>query len=213
MIHCLHGPVCVCKNRVEGASLCLKEGAELIILDDGLQSKHIRKDLNFLIVDGKQRLGNKKLFPAGPLREPLNHCFKKCHAIILIDYQKEDFQKEHDSSIPIFLARKKILINKIKKNIFAFCGIGFPGNFFNSLTDRGFNLVHSQIFGDHHNYRKYEIERILKIAKSKHLDVVTTEKDYVRLEEEYKKIIKYTKVEIQFDNKDQLLSFILKTIN
>ena len=94
LIHSLYGAVCVSKNRVEGANYCIKHKANLIILDDGLQSKHIYKDLTLLIVDGKQKFGNKKLFPAGPLREILNYGLNRYDAIILVDIQECEFRQE-----------------------------------------------------------------------------------------------------------------------
>ena len=90
LIHCVFGSTCVSKSKVEGAKLCEKKGANLIILDDGFQSKHICKDLSFIVVDGRQKFGNKKFLPAGPLREPLSFGLKKYTAIILIDYKKKE---------------------------------------------------------------------------------------------------------------------------
>lgn len=212
LIHSLYGPVCVSKNRVEGANYCIKHKANLIILDDGLQSKHIHKDLTLLIVDGKQKFGNKKLFPAGPLRELLYYGLNRYDAIILVDIKECEFRQEFQSKIPLFQAKKEICINKTKKNVFAFCGIGFPQNFFNSLKDKGLNIVDRKVFGDHHIYNNNEIEEILRIAKLKKLDIITTQKDYLRINESYKKLIKYTKIEIIISEKKKLLSFVLQKI-
>ena len=207
LIHSKYGSVCVAKNRVKGADFCVENSADLIILDDGLQSKHICKDLSFIVVDGKQKFGNKKFLPAGPLREPLSFGLKKYTAIILIDYKKKDFIKEFNPKIPIILAKKKIQLGKIKKNVFAFCGIGFPENFFDGLREKGLNIVRFKIYSDHHFYKKKEIDSILEIANQENLDIVTTEKDHIKLIDEHQKKIKYTQVKIEFENKKKLLSF------
>ena len=109
-------------------------------------------------------------------------------------------------------SKKKICINKIKKNVFAFCGIGFPKNFFNSLKEKGLNIVDSKVFGDHHIYKDNELEEILKIARLKNLDIITTQKDYLRIDKSYKKLIKYTKIEINISKKKKFLSFVLQKI-
>ena len=76
--------------------------SDLIILDDGFQSKHLYKDLNFLVIDGNQKFGNKKIFPAGPLRESINSAFKRTNAIILIDFVNKNDGFFKNNKIPYF---------------------------------------------------------------------------------------------------------------
>ena len=75
------------KNKFEGALMCKKIGSKLIIMDDGLQSINV-KDFNILVIDGTFKFGNNNLIPAGPLREPVEECLKKCNAILIIGKKK-----------------------------------------------------------------------------------------------------------------------------
>ena len=83
ILHLKSGKTCISKNKIEGANFCKKNDANLIILDDGLQSKNIKKDISILVVDGYY--GNNELFPAGPLRETIKKTLKKCDAILIIE--------------------------------------------------------------------------------------------------------------------------------
>ena len=129
--------------------------ADLIILDDGFQSKHLYKDLNFLVIDGNQKFGNKKIFPAGPLRESINSAFKRTNAIILIDFVNKNDGFFKNNKIPYFYAYKKLKLDKLRSNkIIAFCGLGYPDNFFKHLRELNLILHKKFIFGDHHIYKK-----------------------------------------------------------
>ena len=91
LIHSYYGLTCMSKSKVEGARLCVSNSADLIILDDGFQSKNIIKDFSILILDPDFGIENKYLFPAGPLRQPFKEAIKKCDAILILD---EDFKKK-----------------------------------------------------------------------------------------------------------------------
>ena len=75
-------PVVVDANRYNGAQLAIKEGADLIIMDDGFQNPSLYKDLSFLVFDGNYGIGNGKIIPAGPLRETFIQGIKRADAII-----------------------------------------------------------------------------------------------------------------------------------
>ena len=77
LIHAIHGKTCVSKNRVKGAYFCKKCKSDLIIMDDGLQSKNIKKHLRLLVIDYDYGFGNNKVFPAGPLENHLRIQLKK----------------------------------------------------------------------------------------------------------------------------------------
>lgn len=63
-------PVVVCRNRVRAARRLLEEGVDVIVADDGLQHLRLARDLELAVIDARRGLGNRRLLPAGPLREP-----------------------------------------------------------------------------------------------------------------------------------------------
>ena len=69
------------KERKAGIESAIKEGATLIILDDGYQDRSIIKDFNILTVNERQQFGNKNIIPAGPLRETIKNGIKKADSI------------------------------------------------------------------------------------------------------------------------------------
>ena len=114
LIHCLHGNTCVSKNKISGAELCVSNKAEIILMDDGLQSIDIKKNLRIIIIDGEYEFGNNLLFPAGPLRQSVTSTYHNTDIAVIIG----DFRKEFIKSLRyknIFLLQKKLRLNvKIK---------------------------------------------------------------------------------------------------
>ena len=211
LIHYSNGPVCVSSDRIKGANQCIKNKADLIILDDGFQSKHIFKNLSFIVIDNNQRFGNKKIFPAGPLRESLTSALARTDAIILVDSKNRDTSFIGSSNIPCFFAYKKIdIINLNSRNIIAFCGLGFPDSFFNHLTALGLVIKEKFIFRDHHYYTDEEIRDMIRISKKKKIDLVTTEKDIVKIPKKFHCNIKVAKLDIEIESEEKFLKFIFR---
>ena len=84
-VHKIYGKICIARNRKEGAILCEKLMSDLIILDDGFQSKNIKKDISIIVFESDRMFGNEKLLPAGPLREKIVDGLIRADAVICID--------------------------------------------------------------------------------------------------------------------------------
>ena len=76
------------------------------------------------------------------------------------------------------------LENLQNKEITAFAGIGNPSNFFDLLKENNLNISKTYSFPDHHNYSKKDLDKIIGDNSAK---IVTTEKDYYRMDDEQKK--------------------------
>ena len=210
LIHAIDGKTCVSKNRLKGAYFCKKNKSDLIIMDDGLQSKNIKKNLQLLVIDSDYGFGNNRVFPAGPLREPSKDSIKKAHAVIIIG---KDRKNKFTINKPIFYANKKIYVKKrLKKNIFAFSGLGNNENFFNAAKEK-FNIKDFKSFPDHHVYKKSEIEKIISISQKKDLSILCTLKDYLKIPKEYKNQIDFADLVIKFEKEKELFNFIVSKIN
>ena len=208
-VHKIYGKICIARNRQEGAILCEKLMSDLIILDDGFQSKNIKKDISIIVFESDRMFGNEKLLPAGPLREKIVDGLDRADAVICIDNENGKSSLKLPHSLPIFFANKRISFNKKpKKKIFAFCGLGNPENFFKSLENIGLIIIKKKIFPDHHYFNNSEIEKLVKIAENEKIDLVTTLKDFVKIENKYKGKIIVANLNIDFKNKDELLKFL-----
>ncbi len=207
------------KNRNEIIDKAVESKQELLIFDDGLQDKYINYDLQFVCFDAKKWLGNGRLIPAGPLRENLNS-LKKYDGIFLknIDDKSSHIISLIESinpKIKIFITNYKIKnLGQFNKNdnFLIFSGIGNPENFKELLSNNNFNVIKEIIFPDHFQYKKQDIENVLKIANNLNAKIITTEKDYVKIKDFNISSIKFLELDLKIENEENLLNFIKKKI-
>ena len=207
------------KNRNEIIDKAVESKQELLIFDDGLQDKYINYDVQFVCFDAKKWLGNGRLIPAGPLRENLNS-LKKYDGIFLknIDDKSSHIISLIESinpKIKIFITNYKIKnLGQFNKNdnFLIFSGIGNPENFKELLSNNNFNVIKEIIFPDHFQYKKQDIENVLKIANNLNAKIITTEKDYVKIKDFNISSIKFLELDLEIKNEENLLNFIKKEI-
>ena len=121
---------------------------------------------------------------------------------------------EKNKSIKIFYAKYKAenIDNFINKKVICFAGIGNPINFFELLKQNGINAFEEIDYPDHYNYSKKELENLIKKSKEKDALLLTTEKDYLRIDENYKKNIQFLKIKTQLIDQDKFINEIKKII-
>ena len=201
------GPTVVSANRSLGAKFIedLKDNYNVILMDDGLQNNKLEQDIKLLLVDKKLKFGNEFCFPSGPLREPIKQSLENTDAIVLTgnDIKFINFNNKFNHK-PIFNSSIKIIKSSITKRtkILAFCALANPGKFFDTLKQNEYNLISKQSFPDHHQYTEKEINNLILNAKSQNLTLLTTEKDYVKIQDE-KNEIKVLSIESGLDTKDE----------
>lgn len=154
----------------------------VIIVDDFLQNPNFHKDCTILAVDAHRLFGNGFLIPAGPLREYPEKALATADLIMAISAENWKLPNILMPYAAIVQA-KIILLKKIDKakNYFAFSGIGNPERFFLTLKNYGLTVISYQIFPDHYNYSKKDLENLLANAKKHNAVLITTRKDYVKL--------------------------------
>ncbi|MEO5355888.1 MAG: tetraacyldisaccharide 4'-kinase [Nitrospirae bacterium YQR-1] len=184
----------------------MSEKADLFIIDDGFQHRRLHRDVDIVLIDAGCGFGNGRLFPVGPLREPITE-LSRASIIILTKNTttcvaaKSDIYRLAGTSIPnitdhIYKASHGVtsLITPqgerlpasmlTGKNVYAFCGIGNPQSFADSLKAAGANVLKLRIFRDHHNYKPSEIKSLLTETKSSSAKlIITTEKDLIKLKD------------------------------
>ncbi len=180
------------KNRYNNYKKYVKEKPDIVILDDGFQHRKINRNIDIVMIDGKLLFGNGLVFPAGPLREPVASVKKRAHFVVVKDGDEKSLNRLKkmfpEKDITCFkvqkyrittLSDKELHAEDIKdKVIVAFCGIGNPSSFKDSLEKAGISYQNIIVFGDHVNYRKTDVE---KIRHSRADYYITTEKDAVKL--------------------------------
>jgi tetraacyldisaccharide 4'-kinase len=213
-------PVVVARDRADGVALARSQGASVILMDDGFQNPAIAKDASLIVIDGERGLGNGYVFPAGPLRAPLQAQFDRTDALIVVGDGPaakavaaavaargkpvlSAHLKPHDGSVASLRGRRAL----------AFAGIGDPARFFRTLRGSGIEVVGERAFADHHPFSKGEIETLIAEAKRDGLTLVTTEKDLARLRKAdelpgwAKDIVPFA-VTLEFEGAQQLRKFI-----
>lgn len=205
-----HAPTFISPNRFDGAKAALEDGAQCIIMDDGLYNQTLQKDISFLVIDGHYGLGNMKTIPSGPLREPLNTTLKKIDAVIIIGEDKHQIREQLNEVVPVFKANIKPNTDRIDKNRFyiAFTGIALPQKFFKTLEESNIKASKTYDFPDHHHFTKAELKRLTQEAQESDACLITTEKDHVRLPDNVKNAVKYLPISLEWKNEDELLKFL-----
>jgi tetraacyldisaccharide 4'-kinase len=201
------------KNRTDGILDAENKGFDIIILDDGFQDYHIKKDMSVLCFNKNQLIGNGLVFPSGPLRENI-YSIKKAQAIIINGGENKVFEDKVlniNKTIKIFYSNyKPVNLEEFRnKELLAIAGIGNPSNFFNLLTKYGLNIKKKYSYPDHYQFKKRELINLINIAKKNNFEIITTEKDYLRIKDFNLSRIKYLKVEIEVIQKDKFVNEIL----
>ena len=189
-------PTIVARDRAAGARLAKDKGATVIIMDDGHQNFSLSKSLSLVVVDAGSGFGNGLQIPAGPLREPITQGLARADAVVLVGEGAPDLAGYRG---PVLRAHLKADAGAFAgKNVFAFAGIGRPQKFVASLQDGGAHVTGSCFFADHHPYTDGEIAQLKAIAAD--AELVTTEKDFVRLTTEQRQDIRLLKVAAVFED-------------
>ena len=180
-------PTIVAHDRVLGAKIAHASGATVIVMDDGLQNPSLHKTFSLAVIDGRRGLGNARVFPAGPLRAPLDQQIARIHALLVIGEGAKDTAAAFTRGrrLPIFRARLEPETAKVEslrgQQILAFAGIGDPEKFFATLAAAGIDAQHRRGFSDHHRYSAAEAQSLLVQAEQEQLRLLTTEKDHARM--------------------------------
>ena len=205
----------ICTNyRDNGLKIAQKLKYDVAIMDDGLQEKSIKYDLTIACFNTSEGIGNGLLLPAGPLRENIS-AIKNYDAIFLNGEKKNKklflLLKKINNNIKIFEG-KYVPINiknfNRNKKFIIFSGLGNPEEYERTLKKYKFKIKEKFVFPDHHKFSNSEIKKIKKIAKNNKLEIITTEKDYFRLNNKNKKNIKFLKVNLQIKNINKFSHFL-----
>ena len=206
-------PTWVAHDRVAGALAAAATGARVVIMDDGFQNPTLTKDLSLVVVDGETGFGNRHVMPAGPLREPIKAGLKRADAIVIIGGDATGVAADIHAtkpSLPILTAQlAPSSASPLQgQRVFAFAGIGRPEKFFATLTASGAAVVGQKAFPDHHPFTVDDIAALEIAAQALNARLITTEKDYVRLDAIAQRNVTTLPVTLTFDDADALTALI-----
>ncbi|MCJ2057594.1 tetraacyldisaccharide 4'-kinase [Methylobacterium sp. J-048] len=211
-----HAPTIVSRDRPAGAALCRALGADVIVMDDGLQNPTLSKDLAWAVVDAGAGIGNGRPFPAGPLRAPLERQWPHVAGLILVGDGAPGAavaESAERRGLPVHRAR---LVpdgaDLSGRRCLAFAGIGRPDKFFETLRGTGAVIVQARPFPDHHPYRAAELAALAAEADRLGAELVTTEKDAVRLPAAFAARIRVLRVRLVPDDRAALLRQIRQAL-
>ena len=198
-------------KRITALDDAISKGFEVAIFDDGLQDSSIKYDMEIVCFNNINWIGNGLTIPSGPLRESINN---------LKFYENTFLNGNEESLIAIKDQIKKINpnmninsgkytplnINEFDKNqsYLVFSGIGNHKTFVEMLKNNELKIVSDLEYPDHYQYSKRDFDEIIINAKKHNAHIITTEKDYLRLENFNKNEILYIKSSLNIADEKSL---------
>jgi tetraacyldisaccharide 4'-kinase len=192
-------------DRIRSARSAIEAGANVLILDDGLQNPGLVKDLAFAVVDGETGFGNGLCVPAGPLRAPVSAQLPFARALIVLGGDDAAASRIAASAPGKPLMRASLEPDAlaaaplIGREVVAFAGIARPEKFYATLRRVGAQIVATHDFADHHPYTPREVEVLIEEAGQRGALLATTEKDLVRLSVRHARAVVTLPVTLHFE--------------
>ena len=210
------GKLFTAKKRSEAIIEAKKDNYQIAIFDDGLQDYSIKYDVSLVCFNNLNWIGNGMTIPSGPLRESLNNLRNYNH--VFLNGNSENLSNITSTILNInpsinIHEGKYIPLNlkdfNLKDNYLAFSGIGNHKTFISMIRDYGMNVVKDIEFSDHYNFKNKDIDKILDLSKKLNCKIITTEKDYLRLENDNINEIRFIKTELHIVDEDKLINAIV----
>tara|TARA_B100000787_G_C16167665_1_gene284750 strand:+ start:197 stop:1135 length:939 start_codon:yes stop_codon:yes gene_type:complete len=203
------------KNRNQALNQAIKDNVDVVIFDDGLQDRSITYDLSFVCFNNIKWIGNGLLIPAGPLREKIES-ISKYDAIFLNGNEADNSNiksliNKYNKDIPIFEATyKPTNISQFDANAeyLIFSGIGNPESFKETVINNRLKIIKEIIFPDHYQYTTNDINNIILQAKKLNAQILTTEKDYAKINFNKNNDIKCLKIVLAIKDEQKLVNYL-----
>jgi tetraacyldisaccharide 4'-kinase len=207
-----HASTFISRNRGAGAQLAAEQGAELIVMDDGLQNPTVKPDLSLVIVDGEKGFGNGLTIPSGPLREPLKPRLEKADAVIIVDADTSNIRSQLPDGITVLQAWRRPIMplpDNTQTYIF-FSGIAHPQRALRTARDAGLKIIDFRPYPDHYAYSTKDMADLVVAAATRQAKLLTTEKDMARLPADFPASV--LKIKVEFDAPAAVLQLVSRVL-
>ncbi len=210
------GEVWVGPDRAETARAAVAGGADVIITDDGFQDPALKKAFSIIVVDAAKGFGNGRCLPAGPLREPVSAGLQRADLVLTLG---DDDAQAAFSADPGPVPRVKARLEPLKTGmdwnglrVLAFAGIGNPAKFFDTLRREGAEIVRAEALDDHQTFGPGLLNRLEAEAKALGAQLVTTEKDAVRMPLSFRRNVVTLPVRLAVEDTETVMERILAAV-
>jgi tetraacyldisaccharide 4'-kinase len=211
----------VAKDRAAGLRLIEVSDAKVAVVDDAHQNLKIAKDLHVLVVDGDTRngawpFGDGGVCPYGPMREPFAEGLARVDVVVLwlpnADAKADPELRALLKDKPVFVARLEAEKPSIAGQVLGFAGIAKPWKFETTLKSLGFAVADFKGFPDHAALPSAELEALAARAKASGAQLITTEKDWVRLDKAWQERVTCLPIRARFEDEAGFATFLAERL-
>jgi tetraacyldisaccharide 4'-kinase len=207
-------PTWIGRDRRAVILAATEAGADVVVLDDGLQNPTISPDLALAVIDGGFGFGNGRVIPAGPLREPAAEGLGRVEAVVLVG---EDRAGASAGLSDRRVVRARLMPDEAAlawrgRRVYAFAGIGRPQKFFETLAEIGAEIAGSIEFPDHHPYSADDVMGLVERAAALTAQPITTRKDWVRLAPEARAMVEVVDVRLTWRDPSEIADVVDRTL-